>query len=57
MPHAKVRYTHKKKDSKSAPYGTIWTGNVSGQTESAIMAVLQKKHKDSEIVITKIEWK
>lgn len=57
MPHAKVKYKYKKKGSNSSPYGSQWTGNVNGNTESVVMAMLQKKHKDCENVITEIVWK
>lgn len=33
-----------------------WSGYVSGQSESAVMVELEKKHPGKQIVILQIDW-
>lgn len=49
----KVKYKYGKTNPTST---ATFSGLVAGQSESAVMAALQKKHRDCQIIIVSIEW-
>ena len=53
-----AQVTVKFKYGKKTPtVSSQWSGTVQGKSESAVMQVLKKLHKDCEIVIIEMKWK
>ncbi|MCB1325557.1 MAG: hypothetical protein H7A21_08510 [Spirochaetales bacterium] len=52
---ARVKYKHGKPGK--TPSSSTTTLSVGGNTESAVVEALRKRHKGEEIVVVEIQWK
>jgi len=52
-----VKYYYKTPNAPGNGASSSWSGRVKGNTESAILEVLRKKHKGKEIILREVKWK